>query len=90
MLAPKPCQKSLAARSFLLSICDWFYLIEAIDEEMNQISVKQFEDRIAGAVMDVARRLERGEVAVPIGVLTADDRDTWAEVSVVTRLIKIG
>ena len=37
--------------------------------------------RIQAVVLDVAERLARGETALPIGALSADDRDHWAEAS---------
>jgi carnitine O-acetyltransferase len=37
--------------------------------------------RIQAVVLDVAERLARGETAFPIGALSADERERWAEAS---------
>lgn len=39
------------------------------------------EMRFKAAVDDAQRRRDRGEKAVEIGILTADQRDTWTAVS---------
>lgn len=40
----------------------------------------EIEARFRAVMLDVESRLANGERAVPIGVLSADDRDTWAKV----------
>lgn len=40
----------------------------------------EIEARICAVVVDVEQRLSNGETAVPIGILSADGRDQWAEV----------
>lgn len=59
---------------------DWFYAIEVCDEHGSALSAKALEGNILGAVRDVMKRLEQGERAVPVSVLSADERDKWAEV----------
>lgn len=38
--------------------------------------------RLRGVVADVDARIQAGEKAFPIGVLSADDRDIWAKVKI--------
>lgn len=45
-----------------------------------KISHTELENRLREVARDVERRLEAGERAVPVGVLSADGRDRWAEV----------
>jgi hypothetical protein len=40
----------------------------------------EIEARIRAVVVDVEQRLSDGEAAIPIGILSADGRDQWAEV----------
>lgn len=45
-----------------------------------RISPHELERRLRAIVQDAASRLRAGETAVPVGVLTADERDAWAQV----------
>jgi carnitine O-acetyltransferase len=42
----------------------------------------EIEARFRAIVLDVESRLANGEKAFPVGVLSADERDRWAEVCV--------
>lgn len=48
------------------------------------MSPREIEKQIRSVILDVEERLEKGEKAVPIGVLSADERDRWAEVYLAT------
>ena len=61
---------------------DWIYAMNVYDSESVNIGHIEIEKRIRDVVLDVERRLLSGERAVPIGVLTSDNRDTWAKVAV--------
>lgn len=80
-----PSMNSPAARTIICAIQDWFYAIDVIDENQRPISPKSLETRIVQVVADAGKRLEAGEQAVPISVLSADHRDTWAEVGYLAR-----
>ncbi|TFK33238.1 acyltransferase ChoActase/COT/CPT [Crucibulum laeve] len=43
------------------------------------MSPPEIEKRLRAVVLDVEARLANGEKAVPVGLLSADDRDRWAE-----------
>jgi hypothetical protein len=59
---------------------DWCYAVDVYDEHQTLVNVIEIETRLRAVVKDVEARLERGERAIPIGVLSADDRDVWAKV----------
>ena len=59
---------------------DWTYAVEVYDENQTLLSVDTIEHRLRSVVHDVAARMEAGEEPVPIGLLSADDRDRWTEV----------
>jgi len=40
----------------------------------------EIETRLRAVILDVENRLANGEKALPIGALSADERDRWAEV----------
>ncbi|KAF8150795.1 acyltransferase ChoActase/COT/CPT [Crassisporium funariophilum] len=72
-----------AARSVLLMIHDWCYSVTVYDPPIDGASPKlsspgQIEARIRATVLDVEARLANGEKPVPVGVLSADERDRWA------------
>lgn len=82
-----PFKKS--ARSILVIVHDWQYTIEVIDRNSQLINPKELEKRLLQVVEDVSDRLKSGERAVPVGVLTADERDRWADVRLVPSPIPI-
>lgn len=77
---PQPPHAS-AARKVICTVRDWFYAIEVVDERGQIIHPKGLENRILEVVLDVGKRLQDGDEAVPISVLTAGHRDAWTEVS---------
>ena len=61
-------------------IHDFFYAVEVYDEFHNPRDPAIIERRLWSCVRDVEGRLASGERAKPVGILTTDDRDQWAEV----------
>ncbi|PCH42408.1 acyltransferase ChoActase/COT/CPT [Wolfiporia cocos MD-104 SS10] len=78
-LSELPSPTSEAARNILVMLRDWFYTVEVFDSSLQPIAPAKIERRLRAVVADVTARLGQGEEAVPVGVLTADDRDRWAE-----------
>ncbi|KAH9935245.1 acyltransferase ChoActase/COT/CPT [Amylocystis lapponica] len=74
-----PPTSSPNARKVLVILHDWFYAVEVLDQNLTPISPDEIERRLNAVVADVGARLERSETAVPVGVLSADDRDRWAK-----------
>lgn len=79
-LTTKPDLSSPDARSIVVLIHDFFYAIEVYDESLKPYAPATIERRLWSCVRDVEMRLESGERAKPIGILTTDDRDRWTEV----------
>ncbi|EGN98888.1 hypothetical protein SERLA73DRAFT_54801 [Serpula lacrymans var. lacrymans S7.3] len=73
---PQPYEPN--ARKIVIMVHDFCYAVEVYDSHNRQIPVDVIEQRLREVVNDVSNRIERGDVAVPVGVLTADERDTWA------------
>ena len=61
-------------------IHDFFYVVEVYDDSRKPNSPGVIERRLWSCVRDVERRLASGERAKPIGILSTDHRDRWAEV----------
>ena len=81
IFSPVPADNSPAARAIICSIRDWFYAVDVVDEEQRPLTPGDIETKIVQVVADAGSRLRAGEQAVSISVLSADHRDTWAEVS---------
>ncbi len=75
-----PSPSDPTSRTLLVSVHDWLYVIEVVDERLNVIPMRELECRLMGVVKDVARRIHEGQTPVPVSVLTTDHRDRWAEV----------
>jgi len=67
------------ARTLFIMLHDWCYAVDVYDEHQTCLGVMEIEKRIRAVVEDVEMRLGRGEKAVPVGVLSSDDRDIWAK-----------
>lgn len=80
ILAPLPSRGSPESRKITLMLRDWCYAIEVLDNTDNPVSVSQIESRMWKAINDANLREQRNEKAVPVGVLTAQDRNSWAKV----------
>jgi len=65
---------------------NWCYSVVVYEPPVNGSkalrlsSLGDIEARLRAVVLDVEERLAKGEKALPIGVLSADDRDKWAQV----------
>lgn len=60
---------------------DFAYQVEVQDRNERRIPERELERRLWDVVEDVRAREAKGEKAVPIGILSADDRDIWAKVN---------
>lgn len=67
-------------RHMTVMIKNWVYAITIYDESGSLMEPKEIEKRIWSAVRDADAKEASGEKATPIGILTADERDTWAKV----------
>lgn len=67
------------AQDIMLMLYDFVYTVRVCEDDRTPLPVQTIEDRIRAVVLDVIKRIESGESAVPVGVLTSDDRDRWAE-----------
>ena len=84
-LSGYPDTPTRASRSILVMVHDWCYSVVVYDPPVgdsppNLSLLGEIEARIRAVVLDVETRLQNGEKAVPIGVLSADDRDRWSKV----------
>ncbi|PFH52930.1 hypothetical protein AMATHDRAFT_73762 [Amanita thiersii Skay4041] len=73
-----------SARKVLLMLHNWCYAITVLHPPSSSSSLPQLvqpreiEAQIHAIVLDVEQRLAKGEKGLPIGVLSADGRDRWA------------
>lgn len=84
-ISEPPCRSSPEARAILLMIHNWCYSVTVYQKEESTsqlilLSPGEIEARFRAVVLDVETRLANGEKAFPIGVLSADERDRWANV----------
>lgn len=75
----------------LVMVHDWCYTVDVYEPESKSLvgdnpstrtllPPKTIESRLRQIVYDAHERLLRGEQAVPVGLLSSDDRDIWAKV----------
>lgn len=76
------------AQKIYVMIHGWCYAIPVYDPDSasKPVSVQEIEARIRSAVIDAQQRLDAGEKSVPIGVLSADERDRWTQVCSFVRI----
>ena len=84
-LSGYPNTPTRASRSILVMVHDWCYSVVVYDPPVGDSPPKlslpgEIEARLRAVVLDVEMRLQNGEKAVPIGVLSADNRDRWSKV----------
>ncbi|KAH7930218.1 carnitine acetyltransferase [Leucogyrophana mollusca] len=77
-LSTAPAPSDTTSRQVILMIFNFCYTIDVCDSHNKRLPVDIIEQRFKSAVSDAQCRVRSGETAVPIGVLTADDRDKWA------------
>ncbi|EJD06449.1 carnitine acetyltransferase [Fomitiporia mediterranea MF3/22] len=63
----------------MVMLHDWIYVVDVYDGGNTNIGHIELEKRIRDIVLDADRRLASGERALPIGVLTSDNRDNWTQ-----------
>lgn len=83
-LSTLPESQTKDARSLLVMVHGWSYAVPVYypptspDAPPVLMSPRHIEARLRSVVLDVEERLANGEAPVPIGTLSADDRDKWA------------
>jgi hypothetical protein len=79
-LSQPPSPSCPSARKVLVLLHDWCYTIDVYDTDWRPVPWEEIERRLGAVVRDVEERRGRGERAVPVSVLTSDERNRWAEV----------
>lgn len=83
-LSNPPEKPTKEARSLLVMVHGWCYAVPVYypptspDASPILMAPPVIEAKLRSIVLDVEERLSRGESPIPIGVLSADDRDKWA------------
>ena len=85
-LSGYPNTPTRASRSILVMVHDWCYSVVVYEPPVGDSPPKlslpgEIEVRLRAVVLDVEMRLQNNERAVPIGVLSADNRDRWTKVN---------
>ena len=81
VISTLPSRGSPESRNIILMFRDWCYAIDVLDDTDTPAPAIKIESYIWEAIHDANLRHQRGESAVPVGVLTAHDRNSWAKVS---------
>ncbi|CAG8790218.1 6241_t:CDS:2, partial [Acaulospora morrowiae] len=63
----------VVSRHVLVMVRDQFYILEGYDRSGLRLSDGDYEKQLWDIVSDV----EKAQLDPPVGVLTADDRDSW-------------
>lgn len=75
-----------SARKVLVMLHNWFYTITVYHPPDSSspcprlLEPREIASQMRAIVFDAEQRLSDGERALPIGILSADDRDRWSEV----------
>lgn len=77
---PPPEPHSFAARSVLVMFHNFCYTIPVYSPAGDLAYPRDIYRRLRRVVGDVDNRIKSGEQVFPIGILSADDRDIWANV----------
>lgn len=75
-----PHPNSPFTRSVTVLVRDWIYAVNVLQDDGSLVEFHVIENRLREVAADVETRLANGETAVPVGLLSSADRDTWAEV----------
>ncbi|KAF9560486.1 carnitine acetyltransferase [Agrocybe pediades] len=84
-LSEKSDTSSQYGRSILVMVHNWCYLVKVYSPPLHGAKTPslvppgEIEAQLRAVMLDVEGRLANGEKALPIGALSADDRDRWAE-----------
>ncbi|EJD49075.1 acyltransferase ChoActase/COT/CPT [Auricularia subglabra TFB-10046 SS5] len=70
---------STESRHMLVMMDDWTYAVEAYSSSGEVVPLEGIIERLHAVAQDAASRRSAGEAPVPVGILTADDRDAWAQ-----------
>ncbi|KAJ7455348.1 acyltransferase ChoActase/COT/CPT [Mycena galericulata] len=81
ILSKPPAASDPDAQKIYIMIHGWCYAIPVYrpTSPPKLLDVQEIETRIRSAVIDAQHRLIDGERAIPIGALTADERDRWTQ-----------
>ncbi|KIJ52558.1 hypothetical protein M422DRAFT_156186 [Sphaerobolus stellatus SS14] len=79
VLAPLPSRTDHGSKRIILMLRDYIYALEVVDADEAPLPVAKLEEVIWAAIKDVENIRKEGEKAIPVGVLTAGDRDIWAK-----------
>ncbi|KAI1797126.1 acyltransferase ChoActase/COT/CPT [Ganoderma leucocontextum] len=66
------------SHKLLVMAADWIYAVDVVALDGSPFPPNVIESSLRAVVSDVGVRVAKGERAVPISVLTTDDRDRWA------------
>ncbi|KAG6853982.1 hypothetical protein C0991_011845 [Blastosporella zonata] len=83
IISSPPPPDSADSRKLLITVHNWFYAIDVYNQPNSPtdipqlMSPREIATRIRAVVLDVEQRLTNGERALPVGVLSADNRDIW-------------
>ncbi|KAI8980182.1 acyltransferase ChoActase/COT/CPT [Trametes punicea] len=77
--SPIPTIADPDARKVLVMVADWMYAIDVVALDGRPLAPGIIERRLRSVVSDAQARRARGERAVPVSVLTTDERDRWAD-----------
>ena len=61
---------------------DFFYAIEVYNTAGTLVAPAALEQQLHAVLRDYHARVSSGEKASPLGIMTTDDRDSWAAVSI--------
>ncbi|KAJ7761889.1 acyltransferase ChoActase/COT/CPT [Mycena maculata] len=81
ILSKPPSVSNPDAQKIYIMVHGWSYAIPVYEPTSppRLSDVQEIETRIRSAVIDAQQRLAAGDEAVPIGALTADERDRWTQ-----------
>lgn len=63
------------SRKLLVMASDWMYAVDVVALDGSPLPPDVIENSLRAIVNDVRVRIAKGERAVPVSVLTTDDRD---------------
>ncbi|KAJ7170754.1 acyltransferase ChoActase/COT/CPT [Mycena crocata] len=81
LLSKPPLPTSPDAQKIYVMVYGWCYAIPVYHPTSSPklLAAQEIETRLRSVVLDAQQRLAAGEKAVPVGALTADERDRWMQ-----------